>query len=172
MPQCRLTPIPQLLLLHPDHHAHQRERARVQPRPPATRPATVEPLHWAQSILWVQTLSPLKGSHFRKNAKEESVSQDLLCVSGSQLTAEKLTSPAKGTGRKEEMLPSAPAGGPQDMGSPREDLRPDFICLGNLTAMKRTTWVGPYFRKFGDKHMPPKNPPSHTMQLQSQKQWK
>lgn len=109
----------------------------------------MEFLPWAQSLHWIQTPSPLKGSDSGKKAKEEGVSQDLLCASGSQLTAEKSSFPAKGTGRREEKEPSAPAGGPQGTGSPTEAPRPDFRCSGNLITVKHTAWLGPISANWG-----------------------
>lgn len=147
--------------------------ANVQPHPPAIRQVMMELLPWAQSLLWVQTLSPLKGSGSGKKAKEDGVSQDLLCVSGSQLTAKKSSSPAKGTGRREEMEPSAPAGGPQGTGSPMEGPTPDFICSGNLIVMKQTARLGPTSGNLrtGMSTMPPKTLPSHAMQLEPRSSW-
>lgn len=77
------------------------------------------------------------------------MSQDLLCASGSQLTAEKSSFPAKGTGRREEKEPSAPAGGPQGTGSPTEGPRPDFRCSGNLITVKHTARLGPISANWG-----------------------
>lgn len=77
------------------------------------------------------------------------MSQDLLCASGSQLTAEKSSFPAKGTGRRDEKEPSAPAGGPQGTGSPTGSPRPDFRCSGNLITMKHTARLGPISATWG-----------------------
>lgn len=64
----------------------------------------------------------------------------------------------------------APAFGPQGTGSPREGPRTDFICSGNPFAMKYTAQLGPYLKNLWQAHNVAKTPPSHTMQLQPQKQ--
>lgn len=69
--------------------------ARVQPCPPATRPAMVDLALGSAPPLSTNPFSA-EGQLRWEEAKEESVRQDLLCVSGSQLTAKKVHFPCQG----------------------------------------------------------------------------
>lgn len=126
-----------------DHKAHLRGTANVQP---ATKPGSDGFYPQAQSLHLNQAPSPLKGSSSRKKARE-GCEPELLCTSGSQLTAEKSSFPAKGAGRgREGTLCCSCCRWAWELQAPHGGPRPDFRCSENLIAMKHTARLG-YFSK-------------------------